>query len=74
MTGAMFVRVIRPGLQHIRASQEKLRRVFGASPEASLSEGLARMVEWVRQHGARTSPSYKGLEIDRNLPESWRTR
>ena len=61
-------------VQHIHASHEKLRRVFGTRPETPLAEGLARMAEWVRQHGARTSTSYEGIEIDRNLPESWRVR
>ena len=47
------------------------RKVFGKQAETSLSEGLARMAQWVKQHGARKSKSFGKIEISRGLPDSW---
>lgn len=59
-------------VQHIHASHEKARRVFGDRPQTPLADGLARMAAWVRRHGARTSPPFDGIEIARHLPAVWR--
>jgi UDP-glucose 4-epimerase len=61
-------------VQHAHSSHEKVRRVFGARPQTSLAEGLARMAAWVREHGARTSAPFDGIEVTRNLPASWQAR
>jgi len=53
------------------SSHEKLRSVFGASPRSALEDGLARMAEWVRRHGARTSREFERIEVTRNFPEAW---
>ena len=58
---------------HARADHEAVRRVFGARPQTSLDEGLRRMAEWVRQHGARSSSPFAHLEIAERLPASWAT-
>jgi len=47
------------------------REVFGEAPATSLEDGLQRMADWVRQVGARTSPAFEQIEIERNLPASW---
>jgi len=64
----------RSEVQHVYASHDKVRRVFGERPATSLREGLARTAEWVRQHGARTTAPFEGIEISKNLPDSWRVR
>jgi UDP-glucose 4-epimerase len=61
-------------VQHAHSSHEKVRRVFGARPQTPLGEGLARMAAWVREHGARTSAPFDGIEVTRNLPASWQVR
>jgi UDP-glucose 4-epimerase len=61
-------------VQHVFASHEAARRVFGARPVVSLVDGLARTAEWVRRHGARSTVAFSGIEIERNLPEAWRSR
>jgi UDP-glucose 4-epimerase len=58
-------------VRHAHASHDKVRRLFPAAPRTSLDEGLARMAAWVRQHGARASTSFEGIEIEKNLPASW---
>jgi UDP-glucose 4-epimerase len=62
----------RQEVQHVHAAHDKVRRVFGTRPSVPLAEGLARTAEWVRRHGARTTTVFSRIEIDRNLPESWR--
>lgn len=56
---------------HAYSSHEKLERVFGVRPPASLEDGLARMAAWVQQHGARESRAFEGIEVTRGLPAAW---
>jgi UDP-glucose 4-epimerase len=59
-------------VQDAYSSHDKVTRVFGERPLRSLDEGLARMAEWVKRHGARASAEFGDIEIPRNLPPSWR--
>jgi UDP-glucose 4-epimerase len=54
------------------SDHSKVQRVFGKQPETPLSEGLRRMAQWVRQTGPRKSKPFEGIEIEKNLPQSWR--
>jgi UDP-glucose 4-epimerase len=56
------------------SSHEKVRRVFGIRPNVSLEEGLGRMAEWVRRHGARASKEFENIEVARNFPRAWLPR
>ncbi len=53
------------------SSHEKLLRVFGERTSTSLQEGLTRMAEWVKQHGARASKKFEGVEVAKNFPRAW---
>jgi UDP-glucose 4-epimerase len=57
---------------HAHSDHERLRRVFGNRGGTSLDDGLRRMAAWVKEHGARTTPPFRGIEITKNLPASWR--
>jgi UDP-glucose 4-epimerase len=68
-------------LRHLEARNEvvfafsdhsKAARVFGAQRETTLAEGLARMTPWAKAVGARKSGTFDNIEIERNLPPSWR--
>lgn len=48
-------------------------RVFGKTSETSLQDGIAQMAGWARQAGARASQNFDGIEIQKNLPPSWRS-
>lgn len=50
----------------------KIQRAFGHRPETSLREGLQRMADWVKETGPRQSQPFSGIEIEKNLPPSWR--
>lgn len=55
------------------SDHSKCERVFGAAPETALREGISRMAAWARTVGARSSRTFDEIEIERNLPQSWRT-
>jgi UDP-glucose 4-epimerase len=57
---------------HAHSDHARLARVFGRRPAVSLDEGLRRMAAWVRQHGARATPAFQGIEVTKNLPDVWR--
>lgn len=57
---------------HAFSDHSKLRQVFGTTASITLDEGLCRMAEWVRNVGARQSKPFENIEIDRELPASWR--
>ena len=57
---------------HAHSSHAKVREIFGDRPHTSLPDGLARMAEWVRRHGARATPHFEAIEISKNLPAAWR--
>jgi UDP-glucose 4-epimerase len=57
---------------HLHASHAKARAVLGYQSRVGLEEGVRAMAAWVRQVGARENRSFGALEIERNLPPSWR--
>lgn len=58
-------------VMHAYSSHEKVRRIFGERDMHSLDDGLEKMAEWVRQHGARTSKKFGNIETMKNFPEAW---
>ena len=60
---------------HAFSDHTRVREVFGAHEPVALRDGIARMAEWVREHGARAPVDFVGdIEIHRNLPPSWAAR
>ncbi len=51
---------------HAYSSHEKLEHVFGRGSNYSLTEGLSRMAQWVRSHGARSSKEFENIEVKKN--------
>ena len=56
---------------HAYSAHDKIDAVFGKRGRTGLPEGLARMAEWVRQHGARTSKKFENIEVTKNFPRAW---
>ena len=54
------------------SDHSKAQKVFGAQKETSLAEGLKKMADWVKSVGPRKSQPFNGIEIEKNLPPSWR--
>ena len=57
---------------HAFSDHSKLAGVFGGGEPIELREGVRRMCEWARAQGPRATPMFTGIEIERNLPPSWR--
>jgi len=53
------------------SDHSKAERVFGTKQKKTLVNGVKTMAEWVRKHGSRESSTFEGIEIQRNMPESW---
>jgi UDP-glucose 4-epimerase len=71
-----------PVLEHLPARNEvvhafsdhtKVRRDFEPPEPLDLRAGIQRMAAWVREHGSREPIEFAGdIEVERNLPPSWR--
>jgi UDP-glucose 4-epimerase len=53
------------------SDHSKAERAFGKRTKTSLVEGVRAMAAWVREHGARESNVFEGIEVSRNMPPSW---
>jgi UDP-glucose 4-epimerase len=53
------------------SDHSKAEQVFGKRTKTFLVEGVHAMAEWVREHGARESCVFDGIEIAKNMPPSW---
>jgi UDP-glucose 4-epimerase len=58
-------------VMHAYSSHEKIRRIFGERELVRLGDGLSRMAEWVKVHGARSSQKFGEIEIEKNFPKAW---
>jgi UDP-glucose 4-epimerase len=54
------------------SDHSKVRRVFGDHPTVSLEDGVQRMVEWAKAHGSHETTPFPAIEVEKNLPPSWR--
>jgi UDP-glucose 4-epimerase len=58
---------------HAFSDHDKVREAFGLGEPVDLATGIGRMADWVRRHGPRPPVRFSGrIEIERNLPPSWR--
>lgn len=57
---------------HVQPSHEKARALLGYQDRIGLDEGLRTMAAWARRTGVPPRSERQPLEIDRNLPPSWR--
>lgn len=64
----------REEVEHAYADHLKFERYFDIHEHISLKEGLAEMYAWVQQYGAKESQSFNGIEIEQNLPNSWKVQ
>lgn len=57
---------------HAFSSSARSEAVFGKQKTVELEEGVRRMAAWAKQHGPRKTAPFAGIEVERNLPPSWR--
>jgi UDP-glucose 4-epimerase len=57
---------------HAYSAHEKVRKHFGdLIKNVSLEEGVRRMAAWAKKAGARQGKPFEGIEVRKNLPQSW---
>lgn len=70
-----------PDIRHLEARNEvvhafsdhsKMARVFDLNEPVPLRDGIRRMADWVRAKGPREPVVFDHIEIEKNLPPSWR--
>jgi UDP-glucose 4-epimerase len=54
------------------SDHSKAQRIFDQGGAIPFEEGVARMARWAREVGARQSNTFKGVEVLRNMPPSWK--
>ncbi len=59
-------------VMHAYSDHAKVESVFGKPNDVTLQAGLELMANWATQHGARSTKPFTGIEIERNMPPSWR--
>jgi UDP-glucose 4-epimerase len=57
---------------HAFSDHSRLTAVFGAQDPLPLPEGIRRMCVWARERGPRETAPFTAVEIEKNLPSSWR--
>ena len=63
----------RKEVPHAFSSHEKVKALFGdLINNVPLEQGLARMASWVRATGAKQGAKFGSIEVERNMPQSWR--
>ena len=53
------------------SDHSKAEQAFGKRTKTPLRDGVRAMAAWVREHGARESCVFEGIEVARNMPPSW---
>jgi UDP-glucose 4-epimerase len=58
---------------HAFSSHDRVKEVFGdLIANVPLEQGIRRMSAWARATGIQSSRKFEGIEVERNLPPSWR--
>lgn len=57
---------------HAYADHEKAKTVFNYELKYNLEHGIKRQVEWALKVGSKKSNDFSNIEIEKNLPSSWR--
>ena len=58
---------------HAYSSHEKTQHCFGVHPKVGLDDGIAKMEKWVRERGACEPVTFGEIEVEKNMPQSWRS-
>ena len=57
---------------HAYCDHEKAKKILDYQAKVSLQEGLKDMAEWVKKVGIRKTTKFENIEIEENLPPSWK--
>jgi UDP-glucose 4-epimerase len=54
------------------SDHSKVGRMLDYKTTVDLKTGITKMAEWAKQHGPRESMKFDNIEIEKNLPPSWK--
>ena len=54
------------------SDHSKAKKMLGYKNTTDLKTGIQKMADWAKRHGPRQSKKFEGIEIEQNLPPSWR--
>jgi UDP-glucose 4-epimerase len=57
---------------HAFADHSKNQRIFNSTTSIDIETGINRMADWVKRRGPATPVKFDNIEIEKNLPPSWR--
>ncbi len=57
---------------HAFSDHSKLKKVFEIKSHVDLKTGIKRMVDWSKKIGPRNPKPFSNIEIDKNMPPSWK--
>ena len=57
---------------HAHADHAKAHTLFGGGAAVELETGIQRMAEWAKRVGSRAGQRFSNIEVERELPPSWR--
>lgn len=57
---------------HAYANHEKFKSIFCPKSSTDLKKGLLEMGEWAKEQELKPFKGFEGIEIDKNLPKSWK--
>lgn len=73
MKGKLIHEPARNEVMNAYSDHSKVKDYFNLKEEpVTLDEGIRKMAEWVKIHGARSTAKFKNIEIEENLPPSWK--
>jgi UDP-glucose 4-epimerase len=58
---------------HAFSDHNKARNILGYRSNVDLDEGIRRTAQWIRGVGPKKSKEFDGIEVERNLPPTWRS-
>lgn len=56
---------------HAYSDHSKVKKDFNISGFVNLKDGVTKMVNWVKEHGARETPKFDDIEVTEKLPGIW---
>ena len=72
---------VKTGVKHLDARKEvvhaysdhsKAASILNYHPKIGLEQGIEQMVDWVKAVGPCEPVEFKGIEVEKNMPPSWR--
>ena len=62
---------VRKEVVHAYSDHNKAKTIFAIDSYTSLSSGIEKMGNWVKEYGARKTPKFNAIEITEKLPSIW---